>query len=472
MVDWPEESAKKAILQVPFEWLEEDLANSTSAASEQCFFQFDPIEKVLKLVSTEVGSRIIDILDPEDIIGGLVEEKDDDVKEKKTKTILTLHAYPRRDPSHEIGDVIFQHCFSGIDYIHPKPHPNYKRPTDVQRIKYGHRYPFHRSFTVANDVDKIHVETLLNAILQVAGLDNNINRGRTLVVVNPAAGPKRDAADVYESLVQIMLEQAGIQCDVCITKYPQYAQERMMIGFHDKNSDEDGNNNNECLDILEYKSILCVGGDGIAHEIFQGIHARDDSQQVLQNITFGFIGAGTSNGMAKSIAYASYERSSVMDATFLIAKGHTRQCDLSLYHTKSKSYWSFLTFSWAMLADIDIDSEVLRQLGSLRFDIWGLWRVLKLKKYRAKFSYLPKQDAQSSNMPALDQPLPSNDNWVSMEDDFILFWTSHVTHAAENTFNSPMSRLDDGVFQILVVRYVAECPVTIDEVKSTLTLFD
>jgi sphingosine kinase len=47
--------------------------------------------------------------------------------------------------------------------------------------------------------------------------------------------------------------------------------------------------------------------------------------------------------------------------------------------------FSFLSVSWAVIADCDINSEVIRSLGSMRFTLWGLWRVLALARYEASF---------------------------------------------------------------------------------------
>ena len=92
--------------------------------------------------------------------------------------------------------------------------------------------------------------------------------------------------------------------------------------------------------------------------------------------------------MAKSIARTSYQQSSPLDASFLIAKGCTRSIDLSEYQTTNNSYWSFLTFSWAMIASIDIESEAIRFAGPLRFDLWAVYSIVRLKSYQAKLSYL------------------------------------------------------------------------------------
>jgi sphingosine kinase len=176
-----------------------------------------------------------------------------------------------------------------------------------------------------------------------------------------------------------------------------------------------------------------------------------------------------SNGLAKSIARTSHQQSSPLDASFLIAKGCTRAIDLSEYQTANNSYWSFLTFSWAMIASIDIESEVLRFAGALRFDLWAVYSILRLKSYKAKLSYLPptKDDKKEDpTLPSLADNLDTS-KWVSEEDDFLLLWASHVSDAAESTYHCPSSKLDDGVFQILVIRYDRTVLFTLQPAHTT-----
>lgn len=52
----------------------------------------------------------------------------------------------------------------------------------------------------------------------------------------------------------------------------------------------------------------------------------------------------------------------------------------------STAQWHFVSYItgavlWALIADIDIESEVLRFMGASRYDIWGALRILSLKQY-------------------------------------------------------------------------------------------
>lgn len=102
-------------------------------------------------------------------------------------------------------------------------------------------------------------------------------------------------------------------------------------------------------------------------------------------------------------------------------------------------------------------------MGVLRNDIWAVWRIINLRTYKAKFSYLPEENVKrermdsvistkqiEENFPQWNDEVPSN--WITIEDTFIVFWASQVTHAGTSIFNSPKSTLDDGVFEIFVIR--------------------
>lgn len=451
MVGWPETPVP---LLVPHEW-------QTKTNAHECLYLYDKEQNLLKLVDSSDHDNVIDILDPDDVIGVTVEVNvlkasssprattstetanappTDTLTDTNGHAVLTIYAYPRRDPNHppETGSSILRWC--GLGKSHPNPHPNYKRPQGDECQTWGNRYAFHRHLKVVPSEDMAPLNALVQAIRQAAKL--KADRGPALVIVNPKSGPKQNAEAVYDNVVNVLLDQAGVEHDLLVTAHPGHAAERAAKGYDGK-------------DISEYSSLISVGGDGIAHECLQGLRKRDDWREILKNITVGFIGAGTSNGMAKSIARASQEQSSVLDAAFLVAKGHTNTHDISEYQTTNESYWSFLTFSWAVISSIDIDSEVLRTLGPLRFDLWGVYCVLTGKSYRAKFTYLPaqpRQQPETEPLPALAEEITST-KWVTEEDDYYVFWASHVTDAAENSYHSPPTTMDDGIFQIMILRY-------------------
>ena len=51
----------------------------------------------------------------------------------------------------------------------------------------------------------------------------------------------------------------------------------------------------------DFDCIISVSGDGLIHEIVQGLCHRQDWKEFKQTITLGFIPGGTGNGLVKSI---------------------------------------------------------------------------------------------------------------------------------------------------------------------------
>ena len=104
---------------------------------------------------------------------------------------------------------------------------------------------------------------------------------------------------------------------------------------------------------------------------------------MMARTTVGFIPGGSSNGLVKAVLDFAGEDYSIENAAFLIAKGKTTRMDLTEIegeYMKEKVY-SFLAVFWGILADCDLNSEVLRWLGTSRFTIWGIYRVLCLRTY-------------------------------------------------------------------------------------------
>lgn len=70
--------------------------------------------------------------------------------------------------------------------------------------------------------------------------------------------------------------------------------------------------------------------------------------------------------------------------------------DLVRVETRNRILFSFLSVGWGLLADIDIESERLRAIGGQRFTVWSVARLIGLRTYKGKVSYLPCNKVSSS----------------------------------------------------------------------------
>jgi hypothetical protein len=323
--EFPTDDAKQAKLLIPKEY---DPYQS-SASPRKCYFKFDAERRALVLMADD-SDDLLDVLDPEDIIGASVEvnllsgdSKSHATKSSKTNVdsetttpalratspendenepksnipsdtqaaaTLKIFMYPRKDPS---ADSVVMSCMGKQQKTAPvKDFPN---KDSSQRLL--HRYACHRSFAVAPAEDLLHISTLVKAIRKLARPFSPESE-RLLVLVNPFAGRKK-GMEIYKNVVAPMLDQAGIEHDSVITTHAGQAEE-LMVPKTDKS--------NEIDDVSKYDGLVAIGGDGSIHEILQGIKKRPDCFALLKKLKLGHIGAGTSNGLSASLAHASQVR--------------------------------------------------------------------------------------------------------------------------------------------------------------------
>lgn len=270
------------------------------------------------------------------------------------------------------------------------------------------------------------------------------------ILINPKSGKKK-AQSIFKE-VSLVWEKSNINLTVTETKNPQHAQEIIQAIATEK------------LD-----GIVVIGGDGTIHEVINGLMKRSDWEQAILT-PIGVIPAGTGNGLCKTILDLSGEPYDPISAAFLIAKGKIRPLDLILTEQKNRQYYGFLSLSWAFISDVDIESDKLRYLGSLKNDIYALIRMLSLRTYKGKLSFavdpnwnLSHQNQCKSFDECIDcsfapRKLPINPNFSPLsftqiiEDEFVVFWAMNITYASYNIKATPYAHLSDGMIDLLIVR--------------------
>lgn len=346
--EWPTEAAERAVLYIP---------NDNHGGT--CHLRFNSLRHLLELVSNEEPGHVLDIMNPDDIIGANIEIKFF-ANERMNTDALCGSSGPadgrfhnsdtesKPAPARSVVSNIFQPLSNDMDkifcrvdtttdydapaipydstasamlniFVYPKQEILSRSPWKmVQRylglsassrstastiasttpVKYGHRHAAIRRFHVAAAEDFSNISTVVRAIRQLAG--NHPHAKPYLVLINPKSGPKKNAEKVFDQLVQPMLEQAGIDTVKRVTTHPRHAEEILR--------DES---------ITDYGAVIAMGGDGIVHEVLQGLHTKWEQSQTaagttsstlrdaFKDIKLGVIGCGTSNGLAKSLLHAS-----------------------------------------------------------------------------------------------------------------------------------------------------------------------
>lgn len=91
---------------------------------------------------------------------------------------------------------------------------------------------------------------------------------------------------------------------------------------------------------------------------------------------------------------------------------------------------------WGILSDIDIESEVLRSIGEIRFFIWSFIRLAKLRRYKAELSYIPYDSSGSIS------------SRVIVNDDFVSVYSVCQSHIGTEMFFAPDAKPNDGVIHL------------------------
>jgi Diacylglycerol kinase catalytic domain len=168
------------------------------------------------------------------------------------------------------------------------------------------RMAAHRAFVLAPVEDLGQIQDLVRAIRQLARNVSETSadpppkaaRERYLVLVNPISGKGHAEADARRTVVP-MLEQAGIECEVVVTKHRGHAHEICLEG-------------GMLLDGIS--GIVVVAGDGVFHEVVNALAAT----RSLEKYTLGMIPCGTGSGLAASMAHYGNEECNVVSSTFTI----------------------------------------------------------------------------------------------------------------------------------------------------------
>ena len=196
-----------------------------------------------------------------------------------------------------------------------------------------------------------------------------IDKRTLLVIINPAAD-RGTAPRVYQEEVAPVLFDAGVKT-VCVqTRYQGHARELI-----------------QSYNLSQIHGILCVGGDGTVHEVINGLMKRLD-WEVATRMPVCPIPCGAGNALCKTILEESNEPFSILGATLLAVHGAYIPMDLATGQFTRFTVYFFLSFSWGIIADTDIESERWKRLGNTRFTLAALKCILVNKAYEGCIHYL------------------------------------------------------------------------------------
>jgi sphingosine kinase len=184
-------------------------------------------------------------------------------------------------------------------------------------------------------------------------------RRRAYVLVNPHAGPG-GAVKIWEAQVKPIFDAARMPLTIHQTTYSGEA-----VGLV------------ENIDIDQFDIIVPCSGDGLPHEVFNGLGRRPDARRALQKVAVAHVPCGSGNALACNV-FGTHRPSL---AALAIVKGVATPLDLISITQGDRRILSFLSQALGIMAEADLGTEHLRWMGEHRFTYGVIMRILKKKVY-------------------------------------------------------------------------------------------
>lgn len=202
----------------------------------------------------------------------------------------------------------------------------------------------------------------------------SLRRKRIKVLVNPFGG-QGYAEKLYKKDIEPVFEAAKLQLDVVRTQYSGHAVELA-----------------EQLDLESWDVVACISGDGLPHEVFNGLGKRKDAARALQKIAVVQLPAGSGNAMTLNLNGTD----SPSLAALCVVKGLRMSLDLVSFTQGDRRMLSFLSQSFGLIAETDLGTENLRWMGDMRFTYGLLMRLLGKTVYPCDVAVKIADDSKAS----------------------------------------------------------------------------
>ncbi|VDN15131.1 unnamed protein product [Dibothriocephalus latus] len=218
-----------------------------------------------------------------------------------------------------------------------------------------------------------------------------------LLIINPKGGQGK-AKQIASSNITPLFQLANIRFQTWETEHTGHTRELVT-----QLSKEE---------LLKYKALVTVSGDGLVQEIVNGLFSRTDLPY-LPNI--GVLPAGSGNAVSASVCFNSglqTTKALLKNTSLLLAlpaqppktlaqcypiPRHIFHLNVTPFHpillqTDSKDNaegFIVLSVTWGLLAECDLRSEVIRCVGEARFSLTCVYLIMKKRTYRGTISFLP-----------------------------------------------------------------------------------
>ncbi|EMD00710.1 hypothetical protein BAUCODRAFT_180475 [Baudoinia panamericana UAMH 10762] len=242
---------------------------------------------------------------------------------------------------------------------------HYAQPTGKKACKVAYI-----NYNVTDKSLRTHTKRWVDALMDRAYPAPTKRRKRIKVLINPFGG-KGQAQKIWTREVEPLFAAAKCEVDVEKTAYRGHATEIA-----------------EKIDPNQVDVVACASGDGLPHEVFNGLAKQTHPRRALRKVAVTQIPCGSGNAMSMNLNGTD----SPSLAAVAIIKGIRSPLDLVAITQGGNRFYSFLSQAVGIIAESDLGTESLRWMGSFRFT-WGiLVRMLGKTVYPAELAVVAETD--------------------------------------------------------------------------------
>lgn len=316
------------------------------------------------------------------------------------------------------------------------------------------------SFSGVSEVDNVR-----DWIMQESYRESSVKRS-FLIIINPHGGKGR-ANKLFKSKIEPILKASNCHFDVIETTHHGHA---LKIALE--------------MDIEKYDVIACASGDGIPHEVLNGLFQRPDRAKAFTKVAITQLPCGSGNAMSATChgtSNPSYAALRILKSPEL--RMDIMCCSQESYHKQPKL--SFLSQTYGAIAEADINTNFIRWVGPARFNLGVGMNVLQRKKYPCDIyvKYAAKSKDDLRNYYRSHKTIASNrtvdfqqqqfntlkdedfnlrfpfskstaEDWEKVDTDLTsnisIFYAGKMPYIATNTEFFPAALPDDGTIDLIL----------------------
>lgn len=302
-------------------------------------------------------------------------------------------------------------------------------------------------------------DNFVDHIMKLAYGESKV-RPSVLVVLNNHGGQGL-ARKLFRKEIEPVLSAANVNVSYIETKYLKHAVD---IGRE--------------VDIDKYDIIACCSGDGVPHEIINGMFQRPDRARAFAKVAVTQLPCGSGNALSLS----THGSNLPSVAALYMLKLTSARLDLMAVTqgtgASANTHLSFLSQAYGVIADSDIGTEHLRWMGPVRFELGIAHKIFTKARYPCDLyvAYATKtgpeiqehvashlqsgasrletinEDSFAIKLPPLDSPPPSHWEKVpsAISDNLNIFYVGNMPYMLSDAQFFPAALPDDGHMDMVI----------------------